>query len=187
MKRFATTLLCIIAATAAGAENLLQNSSFEYGTRPDNWGRTWGTFALESWNKPPDGIYAAYLRGSWCGTNFGGFMQSVTTVVPGITYRLKGLFFVDNAWTAKKKALKLEFFNDSGSMLLSATNDLLGLRSNAWVERSVEATAPPRTARAQVIIEAIEIAGNGVLGVDVVELEAVDPKPRQDQTTSASP
>jgi hypothetical protein len=177
MKRLLTTLLCIIAASTAGAGNLLHNSSFEYGARADNWGRTWGTFILESWHTPPDGIYAAYLRGSWCGTNYGGFMQSVTTVVPGTTYRLKGLFFVDNAWTAKKKSLKLEFFNDSGSMLLSVTNDLLSLHSNAWVERSVEATAPPRTARAQVIVEAVEIAGNGVLGADVVELEAVDPKP----------
>jgi hypothetical protein len=169
MKRLVTTLLCMIAASSADARNLLQNSSFEYGIHADNWGRTWGTFILESWHTPPDGIYAAYLRGSWCGTNFGGFMQSVTTVVPGTTYRLKGFFFVDNAWTAKKKALKMEFFNDSGSMLLGITNDLVGLRSNAWVERSVEATAPPHTARAQVIIE------------------AVDPKPRQEQTTSASP
>jgi hypothetical protein len=187
MKRFTITLLFIIAAAAAGAENLLHNSSFEVGTRADNWGRSWGTFILETWNKPPDGIYAAYLRGSWCGTNFGGCMQSVTTIVPGTTYRLKGLFFIDNSWTANKKALKLEFFNDSGSMLLGATNDLAGLPSNAWVERSVEATAPPNTARAQVIIEAVGIAGNGVLGADVVELEAVDPKLRHGPATSASP
>ena len=177
MKRLLTTWLCIIVASTAGAANLLSNSSFEYGTRADNWGRTWGTFIVESWHKPPDGIYAAYLRGAWCGTNFGGLMQSVSSVIPGTTYRLKGLFFVDNGWTAQRKALKLEFFNDSGSRLLSVTNDLLSLHSNAWVERSVEATAPPRTARAQVIIEAVGIGGNGVLGADVVELEAVDPKP----------
>ena len=187
MKRLATTLLCIIAASTAGAENLLHNSSFEHEARADNWGRTWGTFILESWNKPPDGIYAAYLRGGWCGTNFGGFMQSVTNVIPGTTYRLKGFFFVDNAWTAKKKALKLEFFNDSGTMLLSATNDLAGLQNHTWEERAVEAIAPPNTARAQIIVEASGISGNGVMGADVVELEAVDPKLRQEQTTSTSP
>jgi hypothetical protein len=177
MKRLSAILFLVITASTAGAGNLLSNSSFEYGASADNWGRTWGTFILETWNKPPDGIYAAYLRGAWCGTNFGGLMQSVSSVTPGTTYRLKGLFFVDNAWTAKRKSLKLEFFNDSGSMLLSVTNDLAALHSNAWVERSVEATAPPRTARAQVIIEAVGIGGNGVLAADVVELEAVDPKP----------
>lgn len=176
MKRLVITGLCIIAASTAGAENLLHNSSFEYEARADNWGRTWGTFILESWNKPPDGIFAAYLRGAWCGTNFGGFMQSVTNVIPGTTYRLKGFFFIDNAWTAKKKALKIEFFNDSGSMLLAATNDLAGIPSHTWVERTVEAVAPLNTARAQIIVEASGIDGNGVLGADLVELEAVAPK-----------
>jgi hypothetical protein len=178
MKRLATTLLlCIIAATTAGAKNLLHNSSFEYEARPDNWGRTWGTCILESSSTPPDGIFAAYLRGSSCGAGkFGGFMQSVTNIVPGKTYRLKGLFYFDSGWTATKKAMKLEFFNDSGSMLLGVTNDLVGLQNHAWVERSVEATAPPRTARAQVVIEAVGIGLSGVMGADVVELEAVDPQ-----------
>ena len=176
MKRLSAILFFLIAATTVGALNLLQNSSFEYGAHPDNWGRTWGTFILESWNKPPDGIYAAYLRSAWCGTNYGGFMQSVTNIVPGTTYRLKGSFFVDTAWTARKKGLKLEFFSDSGSMLLGVTNDLSGLPTHTWMERSVEAVAPPRTARAQVVVEAVDIGGNGVLGADVVELEAVDPK-----------
>ena len=178
MKQLATLGLCILAATAAGAQNLLHNSSFEYDARPDNWGRTWGTFCLDSGNKPPDGIFAAYIRGSWCGDGIlGGLMQSVTNIVPGRTYRAKGFFFVDNGWIAKRKALKLEFFNDSGSMLLAATNNLAGLQNHTWVERSVEATAPPRTARAQVIVEAVGIGRNGVLGADVLELEAVDPNP----------
>jgi hypothetical protein len=178
MKRLATTLLlCIIAANVCGARNLLHNSSFEYGASPGNWGRTWGPFVLETWAKPPDGIFAAYIRNTSCGLGvYGGCMQSVTNVIPGKTYRLKGLFYVDSGWIAKKKALKLEFFNDSGTRLLSVTNDLLGLQSHAWVEKSVEATAPPHTARAQVIIEAVGIGSSGVMAADVVEMEAVEPK-----------
>jgi hypothetical protein len=178
MKRLATTLLCIIAATTTGAQNLLENSSFEYGTRADNWGNTWGTFILERWNTPPDGIFAAYIRGGWAGAgNLGGMMQSVTNIVPGTTYRVKGLFYFDQGWTAKNKALKIEFFDNAGSLLLAETNELTSLTDGHWVAQMISAVSPPASARAQIVIEASEIGGGGVLGADLVEMEAVVPEP----------
>ncbi len=187
MKRFA--IICLLASTAAsaGARNLLLNPSFEYSAQPQNWGHTWGTFIIESWNTPPDGIFAAYIRGNWCkaGTG-GGCMQSVANIVGGATYRLRAYFYMDNGWTAQKKAVKLEFYNDAGTKLSGATNTLAELQNHAWIRMSVQAVAPPETARAQVIIEASGISGPGVLGVDLVELEAVDPD-RPEPAASISP
>jgi hypothetical protein len=178
MKRLATTLLCIIAATTAGAQNLLENSNFEYGERADNWGHTWGTLILENWNTPPDGIFAAYIRGGWAKAgNLGGLMQSVTNIVPGTTYRVKGLFYFDQGWTAKYKALKMEFFNNAGVLLLAETNELTNLSDGHWVAQMISTIAPPESARAQIVIEASGIGGGGVLGVDLVEMEAVVPEP----------
>jgi len=165
----------LLMSFGAGARaNLLGNAGFEDEIGDDNWTTTWGSFLRETWNNPPEGGYAAYLRGSWSGNDNGGFIQSAPAV-PGTRYQLSALFYFDNNWTASSKFMKLEFFDDAGQLIDSTSSSLDTLKEGKWVRDAVTATAPEGTTRIQVVFEAEGVGADGALGVDQVELLPVKP------------
>jgi len=166
---FALVLLgvCVVA----GAENLLKNPGFEDELGSDNWAPAWGTFVRETWNTPPEGSYAAYLRGSWCGTGDGGGVIQSVPAVPQTMYNVSASFYLDNGFTAASKVLKLEFFDDSGKVLTAFTNSLTGLKDGKWTEESISAESPDGAKRVQVVFEAIGVGADGTIGADNFVLE----------------
>lgn len=175
-------LMAVVVAAfgAYGAQgvNLLANPGFEESVGADNWSTRWGTFGVETWNVPPEGTSAAYIKGAWGGgEDKGGCIQALP-VTPDVEYFVKASFYTDNGWTAAAKAFKLEFFDEAGQLLKAFTDDLQGLKDGQWMERSLRALAPGNAVLAQVVIEASGIGGEGVLGVDNVTLEEF-PKSRR--------
>lgn len=165
----------LIGALTAQA-NLLVNAGFESPLSANDWSTTWGSqqFARETWNNPPEGSYAIYLKGTWAGgDNWGGGLQAVTGITAGLTYNLSASFYWDNGWSASYQAMKLEFFNASAVMLVAYTNYLQGLPEATWTVRSItNVVAPVGSAYAQVVFEGSGFGGAGVLGADNFILEA---------------
>lgn len=178
MKVLLALVIMAVTVSAAWAVNLLANPGFEESVGADNWSTHWGTFGVETWNVPPEGTSAAYIKGAWGGgEDKGGCIQALP-VTPDVEYFVKASFYTDNGWTAAVKAFKLEFFDEAGQMLKAFTDDLQGLKDGQWTERSLRAIAPEKAVLAQVVIEASGIGGEGVLGVDNVTLEEF-PKSRR--------
>ena len=156
---------------ASSAQNLLKNPGFEDELGADNWAPAWGTFSRETWNTPPEGTYAAYLRGSWCGTGDGGGVIQSVPAVPGTVYSVSASFYLDNGFTAASHVLKLEFFDDADKVLEAFTNSLTGLADSKWTEKSISAQSPAGTKRVQVVFEATGVGGEGTIGADNFVLE----------------
>jgi hypothetical protein len=154
--------LCV----AASAQNLLKNPGFEDALGPDNWAPAWGTFTRETWNTPPDGTYAAYLRGTWCGAGDGGGVIQSVPAVPGAVYAVSASFYLDNGFTSASQVLKLEFFDDAGKVIEAFTNSLTDLADKKWTEKSLSAQSPAGTKRVQVVFEATGVGTEGTIGAD---------------------
>jgi hypothetical protein len=159
--------LCVVAS----AENLLKNPGFEDELGPDNWAPAWGTFSRETWNTPPEGAYAAYLRGTWCGAGDGGGVIQSVPALPGTVYSVSASFYLDNGFTAASQVLKLEFFDDAGKVLEAFTNTLTGLADSKWTEKSISAESPAGAKKVQVVFEATGVGGEGTIGADNFVLE----------------
>lgn len=166
---FLTGLTFLAACCAASAANDLRNASFEEEIGEESWHQSWGTFSVEDWNSPPDGDRAGYIKGRWAGGDNGGVLQSVEAI-PFSTYELSAYFYFDNDWSAGQKAMKLEFFDAEDNLLHSKVDELDGLSQGKWVRKRILAKAPEYAVRVQVVIEASETGGDGVLGVDDVKL-----------------
>ena len=166
---FAVVLLglCVVAR----AENLLKNPGFEEELTGENWAPVWGTFSRETWNTPPEGTSAAYLRGTWCGAGDGGGVIQSVPAVPGTVYAVSASFYLDNGFTAASQVLKLEFFDNAGKVLEAFTNSLTGLVDKKWTEESITAQSPAGTKRMQVVFEATGVGGEGTIGADNFVLE----------------
>lgn len=171
--RWLAVMMFLATGVVAGA-NLLSNAGFEDDLNANNWSTTWGSFVRDTWNNPPEGMYAAYLRGSWSGSDNGGIIQSAPAI-PGTKYQLSALFYFDNNWTASTRLMKIEFFDDANQLLASESSSLDKLKEGKWVKESVSAKAPEGTTRLQVVFEASGIGADGALGIDSVELAPVTP------------
>lgn len=173
--------VALAAGAMVGQANLLLNPSFENALSSSDWGTTWGSgqFARETWNNPPDGSWAIYLKGTWAGgDNFGGGFQQVTSgITPGWEYRLSAYFYWDNNWSAQYQAMKLEFFDSNWQQLAAHTNYLQNLPEATWTLREITATAPANTAYAQVVFEGSGFGSEGVLGADNFVLVTTIPEP----------
>ncbi len=182
MKRCVSSLAVALLGLALNAQaNLLLNYGFESPLSASDWSATWGNgqFARETWNSPPEGSYAIYLKGTWAGgDSWGGGLQAVTGVTAGLTYDLSAYFYWDNGWSSTYQAMKLEFFDSGANMLIAYTNYLQGLPEATWTVRTISGQAPVGTAYAQVVLEGNGFGANGVLGADNFVLEArVIPEP----------
>jgi hypothetical protein len=170
-------MLIAIAAVVLGvcvvsdAQNLLKNPGFEEELGPDNWAPAWGTFSRETWNTPPEGTSAAYLRGTWCGAGDGGGVIQSVPAAPGSVYAVSASFYVDNGFTAASEVLKLEFFDSSDKVIEAFTNSLTDLTDGKWTEKSLSAQSPAGTKRVQVVFEATGVGGEGTIGADNFVLE----------------
>lgn len=171
----------VLGGVLTAQANLLLNPGFESPLSTNDWSVTWGSqqFARETWNNPPQGSYAVYLKGTWAGgDNWGGGLQVVTNITAGGFYNLSASFYWDNNWSASYQAMKLEFFNASAVMLVAYTNLLQGLPEATWTLRSISGTAPAGSAYAQVVFEGSGFGNAGVLGADNFILEVgVIPEP----------
>ena len=166
----------MVCAAAVAVANVLENSGFEADVGEEDWSTRWGNFGIESWNNPPVGHLAAFIKGKWGGGALnGGCIQSVP-VTAGIEYELKGRFYLDNGWTAETKALKLEFFDQDGVLVRTYADDLTELKDKQWVEIVLRGKAPDDAVRAQVVLEAAGIGEDGVLGADAIELMELSAK-----------
>lgn len=161
----------LVVCAVAGAENLLKNPGFEDELGPDNWAPAWGTFSRETWNTPPEGVSAAYLRGNWCGAGDGGGVIQLVPALPETVYSVSASFYVDNGFTTASKALKLEFFDEADRVLEAFTNSLTRLEDSKWTEESITAQSPAGTKRMQVVFEATGVGGEGTIGADNFVLE----------------
>ena len=155
----------------AGAQNLLKNPGFEDELGPDNWAPAWGTFSRETWNTPPEGTTAAYLRGSWCGAGDGGGVIQSVPAAPATVYSVSASFYVDNGFTAASRVLKLEFFDDTGKVIEAFTNSLTDLADGKWTEKTLSAQSPAGTTKVQVVFEVSGVGGEGTMGADNFVLE----------------
>lgn len=174
MKTLWLAVLVLFGMGLLAGANLLSNAGFEDDVNAGNWSTTWGSFIRETWNNPPEGMNAAYLRGTWSGSDNGGIIQSVPGI-PGTKYQLSAFFYFDNNWTASSRLLKIEFFDDASQLLDSKSSSLDSIKEGKWVKESVSATAPEGTTRVQVVLEASGIGAEGALGIDNVELSPVTP------------
>ena len=166
---FAGVLL--VACVGVRAGNLLANPGFEEELGADNWAPAWGTFSRETWNMPPEGMYAGYIKGSWCGAGDGGGVIQALPAVPAKVYTLTASFYLDNKFTAGSRVLKLEFLDDAGRVLEAFTNTLTGLKDSRWIEESISAESPAGTTKAQVVFEAAQVGESGTIGADNFMLE----------------
>ncbi len=188
VKRMTWWFLAAMLVAVSARANLLENGSFESPVRTNDWSNTWGSFAVEAWNSPPDGVYAAYLKGSWATLgDFGGTVQKIDRITPGTGYELKAKIYADNGWSADTKRMKLEFFDEQHVLLYAVTNDLALVTENRWTEYTLSATAPPRSTHAQIVFEASGIGGPGVLGFDDVRLNEVQSKPMAAPAAPSTP
>ena len=159
---------CLAMALSAQA-NLLVNYGFEQPLSASDWSSTWGNqqFARETWNSPPEGTYAIYLKGTWAGgDNYGGGLQAVPGITAGLTYNLSASFYWDNSWSASYQAMKLEFFDSGANMLVAYTNYLQGIPEATWTLMTITGAAPSGSAYAQVVFEGSGFGNAGVLGAD---------------------
>lgn len=169
MRKIIPVLVIVFVAELA-LGNLLDNPGFEWELGPENWSVRWGNVGVESWNNPPEGHFAAYIKGKWGGGAENGGVIQVLPITPGLTYVLKVRLYVDNGWTANRKELKLEFFDDDGILVRSFADDLKELKEGKWVVISLQGNAPADASRAQVVLEAEGVGDEGVLGADAFEL-----------------
>lgn len=165
----------VVAFAMTAEANLLLNAGFESALSAQDWSTTWGAgqFARETWNSPPEGSYAIYLKGTWNGgDNYGGGLQSVTGITAGLTYNLSASFYWDNGWSSSYQAMKLEFFDSGNTMVAAYTNYLQSLPEATWAVRTISGVAPVGSVRAQVVFEGNGFGANGVLGADNFVLDA---------------
>lgn len=163
--------------------NLVRNSGFEvqgssaqrarhweWGV-PDTNGSFWGISpSRESW-RSHSGTYIGALRGSWSGTDFGGFWQH-GSAIGGRTYRASAWFWSDANWTCSFAELKIEFYSTNLTLLDYNTAPLSSTNTH-WTRNSVIATAPTNAVAARIVIAMSGAGANGALQFDDLEMRAV--------------
>lgn len=167
--------------------NLLRNPGFElagltttnramywYPGEPDSSGDMWGSARRVNW-RSHEGSWQGTIRGLWANAGSdGGFWQEAEAV-PGQTYRFSGWFWADSNWSAGRQGIKIEFLSGPpGSFnYVSAVTTLISGVGTTWVEKSLEATAPPGATWVRVVIFADNVGGNGALQFDALNLESL--------------
>lgn len=174
--------LITLPLALAHADNLLKNSSFEQAAdydegathwkmnQPDDRGDAWGSAVRVDW-RAHDGMYIGAIRGTWAGAgDYGGFWQDAEAEA-GTTYSLSAWFWADEGWTANHQQLKIEFWNEDRSMMLSEETVSLQDVGQTWSLFTVDATAPEGTGFARVVINVAGAGENGALQVDSISLK----------------
>ena len=167
--------------------NRLANASFEVSGSADararHWeasgdshGDSWGSAARVDW-RCRQGAVAAAVRGSWSGTDFGGWWQEGAAQA-GKIYQASAWFWadhVDNPWTAAVQELKIEFYDDWYALLESQRMDLSDV-VETWTQKTVRATAPAGAAWARFVVNVSGASASGALQFDGAALtEEPDP------------
>ncbi len=142
--------------------------SWEYAT-PDTHGGQWGTAVRTNW-RSISGSWEGAICGSWyMSTNQGGFWQEVTNEWgAGVTWWAGAWFWSDgpgNEWTADYQAIKIEWYDGSGTMIDASTNEF-DEPGETWTWVSLTSTSPANAAWVRIVIQAYDISDHGALQFD---------------------
>ncbi|MBU0679385.1 MAG: hypothetical protein KJ626_14895 [Verrucomicrobia bacterium] len=186
--RFSGTFILLTAMLAATAvrANLLHNGSFEeqatdnpkraiYWTMndPDDHGDSWGSASREDW-RAIDGACIATVRGTWAeAEDYGGWWQEAAASA-GKTYKLSAWFWADGDWFAEVQEMKLEFWNEDRSQMLSDSVNGLNVLTSEWREETLQAVAPEGTAWVRAVFNVNKAGNAGALQIDNVILTAIE-------------
>jgi hypothetical protein len=163
--------------------NMLKNPGFETaGTKeesalhwkiddPDDHGDSWGTAIRVDW-RAREGRHIGVVRGSWAGLgDYGGFWQEVPAT-NGTTYKFTAWLWADGAWRAETQEMKLEFWNEDRTSVISSETIALHDIGEIWVQKEVEAKAPEGAAWARIVINVAGAGDQGAIQIDELSLEA---------------
>ena len=168
-----------------GPSNLLGNASYEVSgsadararywemNTTDTHGDAWGSAVREDW-RCHQGAAAAAVRGSWSGSNYGGWWQEGAAEASK-TYQATAWFWADhaaNTWTAAVQELKIEFYSSSYSLLGSNRVGLADVEET-WTQKTVRATAPAGTSWARFVVNVSGAGSAGALQLDQTTLTQV--------------
>lgn len=170
-----------VARMENGPSNLLANASFEVSGSSDSqarhWeasggshGDWWGSAARVDW-RSRQGAVAAAVRGSWSGSDYGGWWQEGAAQA-GEIYQATAWFWADhveNVWTAAVQELKVEFYDDAFSLLDSRSVGLSDV-AETWTQKTVRATAPAGAAWARFVVNVSGASAAGALQFDAAAL-----------------
>ena len=167
-------------ASTGLAGNVLRNGGFELAGAQGSetaaeWGDNvsggvWGAAFRTDW-QARKGKYAAGVKGSYSGMDYGGWWQSVD-VVPGKKYQVSAAFFWDNQWQAETQVLRIEWYKDD-SIVGTEELDLKNIPENEWTPKTLSATAPADADKAHVVLEISKSSNSGVFYMDELAFEEV--------------
>lgn len=143
---------------------------------PSGWtqGGYWGNATREDW-RSHSGDYEAVIKGTWAGQGDNGGMWQEFAATEGQQLEASAWFWADNNWSAALQGIKIEFYDNSVSLITSVSNAFSDV-AESWIQKSVTATAPAETAWVRTAIWADEAGSDGALQFDDVAMSVI-PEP----------
>jgi len=140
--------------------NLLDNPDLEFAVTNSEW---WAWNDAEwkgDWGFQHSGTGMVIFY-DWGGNHNGGFGQTLSNIVPGVTYTFSIWSRKDAAFTATELYQILRFKNSSHVAIQSSSNSIMSETGLSWVKHTMQATAPAGAVYMDACVDCWGISGPG--------------------------